>query len=289
MTHESESASNRRVSRRHSQENRRHYRRSGRDGFWSLPLSAVSAISGVSIVLEPSDELTKQPPVRWAAEELQTALSVRGVAATVVESFEQAPLSNFCVYAAQKPPLGVKRILGPGKIDLPAAPESFVLGQGKAAKNRAVLLAAGLDARGLVYALLELADRVACAANPVNELKAVKPTVESPANAIRSVNRIFASDVEDKPWFNDRSFWTRYLTMLAANRFNRVNLTFGLAYDFTTDITDCYFLFRLSVSCSRFPATPCARSRCRMPSATPTWRCCISSATKPRGAGCNCN
>ncbi len=31
--------------------------------------------------------------------------------------------------------------------------------------------------------------------------------------------------------------------MLAAHRFNRFNLTFGLAYDFTTDIRDCYFHF----------------------------------------------
>ncbi len=71
----------------------------------------------------------------------------------------------------------------------------------------------------------------------------MKPVSEHPANQIRSVGRSFASDVEDKPWFNDREFWTRYLTMLAANRFNRVNLTFGLAYDFTRDITDCYFHF----------------------------------------------
>ena len=61
--------------------------------------------------------------------------------------------------------------------------------------------------------------------------------------SVRSVARAFVSDVEDKPWFNDRNFWPSYLSMLATQRFNRFNLTFGLAYDFTTDIRDCYFHF----------------------------------------------
>ena len=67
--------------------------------------------------------------------------------------------------------------------------------------------------------------------------------VERPANAVRSVQRLFTSDVEDKPWFNDREMWPRYLTMLAAQRFNRFNLAFGIGYDFLRDVTDAYFLF----------------------------------------------
>ncbi|MGA3285127.1 MAG: hypothetical protein ABSD57_11810, partial [Verrucomicrobiota bacterium] len=95
----------------------------------------------------------------------------------------------------------------------------------------------------LVYALLELADRVRLADDPMAALQAVKPISERPANAVRSIGRAFASNVEDLPWFNDKNFWKNYLTMLAAQRFNRFNLAFGLAYDFTTDIRDCYFHF----------------------------------------------
>jgi len=81
------------------------------------------------------------------------------------------------------------------------------------------------------------------AADPVAMLIAIKPVSERPANTVRSAGRAFASNVEDIPWFNDKNFWTSYLTMLAAQRFNRFNLAFGLAYDFTTDIRDCYFHF----------------------------------------------
>ena len=66
---------------------------------------------------------------------------------------------------------------------------------------------------------------------------------ERPANAVRSIQRIFTSEAEDKPWFYDREMWPRYLAMLAENRFNRFNLSFGIGYDFLRDVTDAYFLF----------------------------------------------
>jgi hypothetical protein len=66
---------------------------------------------------------------------------------------------------------------------------------------------------------------------------------ERPANAVRSVQRLFTSEVEDKPWFYDREMWPRYLAMLAENRFNRFNLSFGIGYDFLRGVTDAYLLF----------------------------------------------
>jgi len=68
-------------------------------------------------------------------------------------------------------------------------------------------------------------------------------TAERPANAVRSVQRLFTSEVEDKPWFYDREMWPRYLAMLAENGFNRFNLSFGIGYDFLRAVTDAYFLF----------------------------------------------
>ena len=122
------------------------------------------------------------------------------------------------------------------------AAESLALARGRI-EQRPVLLASGSDARGLVYALLELADRVSFAANPLDELQSVRPVSEHPANQVRSVARAFVSNVEDTKWFRDRGFWSRYLTMLATQRFNRFSLTFGIGYDFTTNISDCYFHF----------------------------------------------
>ena len=63
------------------------------------------------------------------------------------------------------------------------------------------------------------------------------------ARNIRSIQRLFTSEVEDKPWFYDREMWRRYLAMLAENHFNRFNLSFGIGYDFLRGVTDAYFLF----------------------------------------------
>ena len=49
--------------------------------------------------------------------------------------------------------------------------------------------------------------------------------------------------MEDKPWFYDRAGWRDYLTMLATHRFNRLNLSFGIGYDFVNEIRDSYLHF----------------------------------------------
>jgi len=66
---------------------------------------------------------------------------------------------------------------------------------------------------------------------------------ERAANQVRGIQRLFASDVEDKPWFYDREMWPQYFAMLAENRFSRFNLSLGLGYDFLRQVTDAYFLF----------------------------------------------
>jgi hypothetical protein len=68
-------------------------------------------------------------------------------------------------------------------------------------------------------------------------------TAGRPANAVRSVQRLFTSEIEDKPWFYDRQMWPHYLAMLAENHFSRFNLSFGIGYDFLRGVTDAYFLF----------------------------------------------
>ena len=66
---------------------------------------------------------------------------------------------------------------------------------------------------------------------------------DQPANPVRSVMRQFTSEELDKPWFYDREMWPRYFDLLAACRFNRFHLAFGLGYDFLQHVADSYFLF----------------------------------------------
>jgi hypothetical protein len=211
-------------------------------GLFQFPLYANENNPDISIVLDESDPVVQQPPVQWAVQHLQNTLTARGVTLQLREKLELVPSSQECIFVGGPASNVVQPVLAAAAISLPDGPECLAIARGKPGQ-RTVLAAAGSDARGLVYALLELADRVRFADDPLVELRAVKPVSERPANAIRSVMRAFVSDVQDKPWFNDRAFWQSYLTMLATHRFNRFNLALGLGYDFTSGITDCYFHF----------------------------------------------
>jgi hypothetical protein len=204
-------------------------------GLRQFPVSARENNPSVSIVLDPEDDVLKQAPVQWAVEQLRDALTTRDIAVQFHDSVNQVPSSQECVAVG-------RAVLEPANTAMLDTPEAFWLARKKFGKWP-TLLVGGSDARGLVYALLELTDRVKFADDQMAMLQAVKPVSERPANAIRSVGRAFVSNVEDIPWFNDKNFWTSYLTMLATQRFNRFNLAFGLGYDFTADIRDCYFHF----------------------------------------------
>jgi hypothetical protein len=202
----------------------------------ALSRDARGANRDVSVVVNPDDPVAGAAPSRWAAAQLQQSLAARGVAARLRDRIVQAPAGDLCVVAA-----GAASPVAAGA-RIPAIPEALGLLAGKTA-GRSILLAAGHDSRGLVYALLELADRVQFSSDPLAALAIPKPMVERPANATRSIARLFCSDVEDKPWFHDRKFWPAYLTMLAAQRFNRFNLTLGLGYDGGQPVTESYLFF----------------------------------------------
>jgi hypothetical protein len=194
------------------------------------------------IILDPTDRAVLGAPVSWAAEELRKTLASLGTAAEVRASLDRAAPADLCVVVASPGSQGARSILGSARIALPETPESHALVPGKLA-GREVLLACARDQRGFVYTLLELADRVEQDADPMSALRPGKPLVEQPANRIRCISRAFCSDVEDKSWYNDREMWPEYFKMLLTNRFNRFNLTLGLAYDFMRNVSDCYFHF----------------------------------------------
>ncbi|HTY00595.1 MAG TPA: hypothetical protein VMG09_11255, partial [Bacteroidota bacterium] len=197
---------------------------------------------GVSIVRDQADPIADSPPSLWALMELEKSLTSRGVDVHRCSTFDQARAGDVIVAAAGLGSSVANGLLQASRTSVPKVPEALGLVPAMA-NSTEVLLACGYDVRGLVYALLELADRVTHTEEPLDALSLRQPVVEQPANDIRSNARLFVSETEDKPWFNDREMWGHYLTMLAAQRFNRFNLSFGIGYDFLQNVTDAYFLF----------------------------------------------
>ncbi|HWB97386.1 MAG TPA: hypothetical protein VG672_11800, partial [Bryobacteraceae bacterium] len=184
----------------------------------ALHSKAGAATTPVGIVQESS-----AGPVGWALRELEGALSAHGVKVRRYRRKQDVPAGTLLI------------VTRPGN----GAAESLAIGSEDAG---AQIVASGADSRGLTYAVLELADRVRHAEDPVAALRGANRR-EQPAVRIRSIARLFTSEVHDKPWFYDREMWPRYLDLLATNRFNRFNLSFGIGYDFLQNVTDAYFLF----------------------------------------------
>jgi hypothetical protein len=204
-----------------------------------LPLPALAQDAVVTLVADPTDPVADSEPGRWAAGELRSAMRARGLDVQQAASVRSAPSGLVIVLASTGAP--ATAALAAGRA-LPEGPEAMLLMPGML-DNRAVLLAAGSDALGLVYAATELAERVRSAPSAAEGLELGAAVAERPANRVRSVARFVTNELEDRGWLHDRQFWHGYLTMLAGHRFNGFSLTLGIQYDYPQEVSDVYFYF----------------------------------------------
>jgi hypothetical protein len=178
-------------------------------------------------------------PVQRAMGRLRQALESKGVTCETTATAEGAAGSSFCIVVA-----GAESQIAqgfPSRGALTTA-ESLRLAPGKVGQTPAILVSA-MDTRGFVYGLLELTERVHFGADPIAALHLTQTIEDRPANEVRSVGRYFCCEMEDKPWYYDKAFWSEYLDTLVASRFNRFALAYGLEYDFPRGVTGDYFHF----------------------------------------------
>ncbi|MDB5535894.1 MAG: hypothetical protein JWQ65_769 [Devosia sp.] len=192
----------------------------------------MTVAASASIVLPAAFAADSTGSVAWAASELQRALAQRDVVANIGPNAGQGLVIEIAG-AGVEPTLGAPAAL-------PAVAEGMAL-----YRQGDHIIAWGHDARGIVYALTELADRVRNALGD-DLFAGTFPLIEQPTARVRSMARLFCAEEEDKVWFYDKQQWRDYLTMLASNRFNRFALTLGMGYNYPYHnpwISDVYFYF----------------------------------------------
>jgi hypothetical protein len=175
-------------------------------------------------------------PAGQARMKLEAALAAHGVKLHVVSDPRQ--VKGLAIVAAR--PQSKLAAGFPSPAADWAAPDCLRLVPGEIGGHPALLISA-IDARGFVYALHELAERVEFG-GPV-ALHLQERIEETSPNRVRSVARAFLSEIEDKSWFYDRQGWRDYLDMLVAARFNRFNFALGFGYDFPKGVTGDYLHF----------------------------------------------
>lgn len=190
----------------------------------ALQAAHAAAPRKIWILVDPGDKVASSGPVAHAIGQFRRELTAKKVASAVGPAAD--PVAGDLAITLSSSPGGER--------------EGFSLTPGIANGVR-TLRALSNGPLGLSYAVLELADRVRHAAGADLGIDFAAVHSERPANRVRSVARSFCSAIEDKAWYYDKAFWSDYLDMLVANRFNRFALFFGFGYDFPKNITDDYF------------------------------------------------
>lgn len=108
----------------------------------------------------------------------------------------------------------------------PTGDEALVLWKTTLAGKTAWVLS-GSDDRGLMYGLLDLADRIGWAKDRESPFGEVQEVAEKPAVGERAISVYTMNRAYWESRFYDEAYWARYLDQLAQNRFNSLVVIFG--------------------------------------------------------------
>lgn len=170
-----------------------------------ISILALAAVTSAAVRVSVVSEAAPGPAARHGLSKLRAALEARGF------EWEAGARGDLRVTARIRPLDG---------------PESLEI-----RRTREGLEVTGGDDRGLMYALLDLADRVGWgkdASNPFSEVRGVREKPDAPDRAV-SIYTMQRAYFESR--FFDEKYWRRYFDMLARDRFNSFVLIFGYECD----------------------------------------------------------
>jgi hypothetical protein len=107
--------------------------------------------------------------------------------------------------------------------------------------NKPVWVINGKDDRGLMYALLDVAERISWSSDTNDPFCEVVPVSEEPEVVTRAISMYTMNRAYWESRFYDEDYWTAYMDMLAKNRFNTVLVIFG--YENGGFLAPCYPYF----------------------------------------------
>src|SRR5690625_4124654 len=109
---------------------------------------------------------------------------------------------------------------------VPEVPEALTIWN-TGRENTPVLVVGGYDDQGLMYGLLDVAQRISWSTNINAPLSEVVDLIEEPYVVERGISMYTMNRAYWESRFYDENYWAKYLDNLAANRFNSMVLVFG--------------------------------------------------------------
>jgi len=165
-------------------------------------------------------------PARYGVRKLEEALRARGVMVSEGEG-RLGECDLVLVMGLGEGPGAAAAALAEMKAPAPSGAEALAVRTGARYRGKPAILLTGFDGTGLMYAALDLADRVGWAGNGGDPFRFARDVNEKPYLKERGVVMFTMNRAYFESRLFDRQFWVRYFDMLAADRFNRVVLVFG--------------------------------------------------------------
>src|SRR5680860_645145 len=179
-------------------------------------------------------------PVLHGLNKLTQALRSRGVSFEEVNSLESARGEVLLVAGLAYEGGPASRLLSSGGREVPRVAESLMIWK-TLRDARPAWVVSGYDDRGLMYGLLDVADRIGWSTDPKSPMSEVKEITEQPEVKERAVSMYTMNRAEWEQKFYDESYWANYLDMLASDRFNTLTVIFG--YENGGFLAPCYPYF----------------------------------------------
>jgi hypothetical protein len=184
----------------------------------TIVLIPTLCCGAVTIVVDPN----AAPPAKHGMNAIVAALKAKNIQVGFADSAEKA--DGDVIVAGVASSSVVSKLLASEQV--PTKPESLLIRKTEA-DHKHVLLLAGADPRGLMYAELDVADRIGWSDAKDDPFREVHDVSESPDCPERAVSIYTMQRAYFEQRLYDAHYWDKYFDMLAKDRFNGFVLIFG--------------------------------------------------------------
>ncbi|MEO8594975.1 MAG: hypothetical protein ABI759_16770 [Candidatus Solibacter sp.] len=183
--------------------------------------ATAKSVRKVTVITDSGLDAT----ARHGIGKLTEALRAKGI--TVAEGAGETQAADVVVLAGLAGARGAAAAaLSGASAPVPSGAEALTIRTGIRYQGKPAIVLAGSDGTGLMYAALDLADRVSWAAG-ADPFQFARDAAEKPYLAERGVTIFTMNQAYFESHLHDEKFWIRYFDMFAADRINRLVLTFG--------------------------------------------------------------
>ncbi len=196
----------------------------------AIPFLLISSLTGYAATENPSlSIITDQTPgtsVSHGLTKLTNALKAKNISFEKVKSMKEARGKSVIAVGLASGKGAAAQLLKAGNHTVPELAEALTIRKTNW-QNKPAWVISGFDDRGLMYALLDVANRISWSTEGESPMSEVKEITEQPDVSERAVSIYTMNRAYWESRFYDEDYWTQYLDMLAQNRFNSLVVIFG--------------------------------------------------------------